>query len=300
VPSIAGLSQRLNPFFVWRRRHRIRPRATEAAEHVRQTLRGYGVPTNVSDARLRSLRGTHNGKRAFIIGNGPSLKSEDLTRLQGEITFASNKIYLIFDATPWRPTYYSVTDRLVARQNATVIERLELRKLLSDDLKPLLRASGAVWFHERWRNAGIFDNDAPFMAQYGHFSEDALVGIDAGWTVVYAQLQLAFYMGIQRVYLLGMDFDFSVPTKTAKTSDRGYETALLSGGEVNHFHRHYREPGELWSTPRLDCQRRAFLTAQLHYEHAGRKIINVSRQTKLTVFPLATLESELPELFSTP
>ena len=41
----------------------------------------------------------YEGKRCFIIGNGPSLKLEDLNRLKNEITIASNKIYLIFNKT---------------------------------------------------------------------------------------------------------------------------------------------------------------------------------------------------------
>ncbi len=46
--------------------------------------------------KLRKLYNIHSGKRCFIIGNGPSLKSEDLDKLRDEISFASNGIYLIF------------------------------------------------------------------------------------------------------------------------------------------------------------------------------------------------------------
>ena len=33
----------------------------------------------------------HSGRRAFIIGNGPSLTVADLERLKGEVTFASEQ-----------------------------------------------------------------------------------------------------------------------------------------------------------------------------------------------------------------
>ena len=42
------------------------------------------------------LKGKHRGKRGFIIGNGPSLKNTDLTKLEDEFTFGMNRIYLLF------------------------------------------------------------------------------------------------------------------------------------------------------------------------------------------------------------
>src|SRR5699024_7865108 len=61
-------------------------------------------------ARIEALRNCHKGERCFIIGNGPSLRAEDLDKLKNEITFACNRINLIFDQTDWRPTYYCITD----------------------------------------------------------------------------------------------------------------------------------------------------------------------------------------------
>ena len=48
--------------------------------------------------------------RAFIIGNGVSLKETPLQLLQGEITFGMNRIHKLYSETSWRPTYYVLTD----------------------------------------------------------------------------------------------------------------------------------------------------------------------------------------------
>lgn len=48
--------------------------------------------------------------RAWIIGNGPSLKDTPLDALIGEDTFAVNNIGKIFPYTEWRPKYYVRTD----------------------------------------------------------------------------------------------------------------------------------------------------------------------------------------------
>jgi len=45
-------------------------------------------------------------KRAFVVGNGPSLANTPLDLLNGEVSFATNRISLIYDNTDWRPSYY--------------------------------------------------------------------------------------------------------------------------------------------------------------------------------------------------
>ena len=66
--------------------------------------------------KLSELKGCHKGQRCFIIGNGPSLKAEDLDKLQNEICFASNMIYKIYDQTSWRPTYYCNSDTRILKK----------------------------------------------------------------------------------------------------------------------------------------------------------------------------------------
>lgn len=44
--------------------------------------------------------------RCFIVGNGPSLAFTPVDRLAGEITFACNRINLIYPFTDWRPSFY--------------------------------------------------------------------------------------------------------------------------------------------------------------------------------------------------
>lgn len=67
---------------------------------------------------LAKYKDIHKGKRCFLIGSGPSLKTEDLDLLyeNGEITFASNKIFKLYNQTDWRPNYYCVTDYKVIKQ----------------------------------------------------------------------------------------------------------------------------------------------------------------------------------------
>ena len=46
-----------------------------------------------------STRNEYLGRRGFAIGNGPSLRIEDIGSLSNEITLASNKVYFAFGQT---------------------------------------------------------------------------------------------------------------------------------------------------------------------------------------------------------
>jgi hypothetical protein len=247
------------------------------------TWRGF---PSIATRGLTELQNIHSGRRAFIIGNGPSLRLADLDRLRGEITYASNKIYLAYDETDWRPTYYTVCDYLVAQNNAEAINQLACKKLFPRTLqKHGCNGDSVTWYEERFENK-FFDawpeevrDRADFL-----FSQNAIHGLQGGYTVIYHQLQLAFFMGIREAYILGVDFHFDVPKTTAEdgrfTSDV-YRKALSSSGEVNHFHKDYRKAGEKWSIPRLDLQSHAFRSAGQAFARAGGRLLNASRRSAL-------------------
>ena len=195
--------------------------------------RGAGVVTYSSQISLGELKNCHAGRRAFVIGNGPSLRIRDLDHLQDEITFAANKIYLAFDSTHWRPTYYGVEDKLVMVQNYHTI------KALKGPVKFLPR------YLNRWvapiPDAVYFDLETvPFYPQRPCFSHNAATRVYWGSTITYTLIQLACFMGIREIFLLGVDHDFKIPDE--RDPDDPY--ILISQGERNHFHPDYRKPGE--------------------------------------------------------
>ena len=240
------------------------------------------LPFTRNSRRLLALKDRHQGERCFIIGTGPSLLVEDLDRLVNEITFASNKIFLAFDQTRWRPTYYSVFDILVAQQNKKQIKELELNKIMSLPMLPSLDQSEVIWVYTRATEEQV---DKPTA----HFSTNLLRGLYGGRTVIIAQLQLAYYMGIREVYLLGVDFHFNISKPTGEESMHGL--VLESQGEKNHFHPEYRKAGEKWTIPRLDHQYKAFGRAKTAFEKQGGTIYNASRQTALDLFPRIDFEA---------
>jgi hypothetical protein len=195
------------------------------------------------------------------------LRIEDLEKLKNEITYASNKIFLAFEQTQWRPTYYTMADHIVAENNKETINSLKLQKIFAH----------SVWDYFKQQKDVIFVN--PWTKE-GEESWDLVKGIRAGYSVINFDLKLAFWMGIREVYVIGVDFYFEDKSILTGRFEKGNEV-IISVGEHNHFHPDYRKPGETWTIPRLDKQREEFLWARQMYEADGGKIYNASRQTKL-------------------
>lgn len=72
--------------------------------------------------RISGIKDVYKGKRCFIVGNGPSLRVDDLDKIKNEYSFASNKIYKIFDKTMWRPDYYVICDAIYLRESLEEIK----------------------------------------------------------------------------------------------------------------------------------------------------------------------------------
>ena len=82
-------------------------------------------------ARLSALRGSQQGRRAFIIGNGPSLRHTDLSLLRDEFTFGLNRIYLMFPALGFRTSCLVSVNDLVVEQCAHEFQALDMPRFFS-------------------------------------------------------------------------------------------------------------------------------------------------------------------------
>jgi hypothetical protein len=228
--------------------------------------------------KLRKLKNIHKNKRAFILGNGPSLCVEDLNKIKDEITFAANKIYLAFGETSFRPKYYFVEDLLVYEQNIKEISNIKQMKFFPTVALKNAKVKNGIYYKLVYEN---------YYPSFPNISNDISKEVFWGATVIYSMIQFAIYMGIKELYLIGLDFNFLVPIGQENSSE------IVSSGEKNHFHKNYRKVGEKWNHPKLEEQYNAFLGIREYCEKNEIKIYNASRSTKLDVFDMMTLEEIL-------
>ena len=81
--------------------------------------------------RLAALKDAHKGERAFVIGNGPSLKQTDLSKLKNEFTFGMNRIYLMFPELGFSTSCLVSINDLVIEQCADEMAALEIPKYIA-------------------------------------------------------------------------------------------------------------------------------------------------------------------------
>jgi len=65
-------------------------------------------------SRLAALHNSRAGQRCFILGNGPSLRQTDLSKLRNEATIGLNRIFLAFPEMGFHTSYLvSINDLVI-------------------------------------------------------------------------------------------------------------------------------------------------------------------------------------------
>lgn len=225
-----------------------------------------------SRSRMRAMQNIHRSQRCFIIGNGPSLKQTDLTKLKGEFTFGLNRIYLMFPQLGFSTTYFVSINDLVIEQCAGEIAALPIPKFLA-------------WHSNR--HFQRFPDDMIFLyTTYTgpRFAKDMTGRVWEGATVTNIALQLAFYMGFEKVILIGVDHNFASKGEANKT-------VVSTGDDPNHFSNNYFGKGFRWQLPDLDTSEIGYKMAREHYQKAGREIVDATVGGKLAIFPKVDYDS---------
>ncbi|WP_226677965.1 6-hydroxymethylpterin diphosphokinase MptE-like protein [Mesobacillus jeotgali] len=232
------------------------------------------IPLTMNNYKILNYKNKFAGKRCFIIGNGPSLRPEDLEKLKGEFTFASNKIYKIFDKTSWRPTFYMVVDPTVLEENVKEINLVEAEnKFTLKGYKNLF-------------NADIYFNNNLQKSKRGTFSKNVMESLYSSGTVSYHLLQIAYYMGFSEVYLIGHDYNFN--GAVSKTKDLSF----LNGPDnsVHYFSEDYIRKDEKKPGQAPEEIYHGMEKAKAVYESSGRNIYNATRITYLDVFDIKNFD----------
>lgn len=200
------------------------------------------------------LKDKYLGEPCLIIGNGKSLAHESNEFLSMIPSFGTNRIYMKFT-----PSFYVCVNPLVAEQYKHEIEMLKCPKFVTDRVN----IPGAIPLHSNH-----------IMA----FSRNPEEYICEGYTVTYVCMQLAYFMGFQNIYLIGVDHDY-------KFSGEPNQVLTATGDDPNHFDPAYFSGGHTWNAPDLAMSEKAYLMAKRVFEADHRSITNIGRDSKLEIFP---------------
>ena len=224
---------------------------------------------------LKRFKNIHKGKRCFVVGNGPSLRVEDLDKLHehGEICFGFNRICRVYDKTEWRPTYFCAGDPRVINIMEDDIPGIKGNVFLSDAYhshkNPIF--NNANYVHLNYEYYGNMHPD---------FSMDITMEVRLGNTTVYdIGLQFAVYMGFSEIYLIGCDC-----ANFGECTDKD-----------NHFISNYIDENErdVFKGVVTDWRSifKAYETAKWYSRKNGFRIFNATRGGKLEIFERVDFDS---------
>lgn len=218
-------------------------------------------------------KNSKKGKRCFLIGNGPSLKVEDLEKLKNEDCFGVNEIHRIFSQTTWRPQYITIKDRYT-KSTPEEIEKLDCEMVFLGDYY--------------WRYNPIYRKDAICVREiYGFntnkykFSGDLRKGTYSAPTVVYTAMQIIAHFGYSEVYLLGFDHSY-----TFEFDKKG--RVINTGKENTHFFKDDKASdiiGNVWGMTK------AYEAFKEYADKNGIIVKNATRGGKLEIFERVDFDS---------
>lgn len=162
----------------------------------------------------KEFENIHKGKRCFVIGNGPSLKEQDLSLLENEYVFTVNQIVRNPDFKKIKTNYHFWADPVFFDLSPDKPEDLELLEVFkgvnTEDNKPIcFLPTYAYDFVKKFildKELNIRYYKVVYKFHDGYNKRINFTKFIPGfYTVVQYAIAMAIYMGFSKIYLLGCD-----------------------------------------------------------------------------------------------
>lgn len=246
----------------------------------------------------------HRGERCFVIGNGPSLKSDDLSLLKDEQVFTVNYFNKMKDYQAAHTNYHFWVDSMFFNGrddvHADMAEVMESYSAIAQEkCECFLPVSAYGFLKEKKLLPSIKPN---FLYIDGMLANGQKLKMDLAniitpyTTVVQYAITAAIYMGFSEIYLLGCDSTYLMGL---------FHKLLEVKDDEMHAYRNDNSEKQVeeiigkWSMPEiLNDQYLLFLGYEKLYQYCkerGIKLVNCSRQTVVTSIPRASMEQVLRE-----
>lgn len=269
------------------------------APHISQRVRHTFEMQN----NLRDFVGRHQGRRAFVLGNGPSLNKVDMSLLKDEITFGANQIHLGFQKWGWETDYWAITDRLQIEKYSSSFSKA----LSNSEFMKFVPASTVHLFDFKPETTCPIHHN--FITPEGdpEFSLDPTI-VNSGKSVVFVMAQLAAVMGCTDIVFLGVDHSYGVPAarqqsnlnirvadRLLDSNPRARMRSIPVWGEKDttadtHFDPRYIQ-NRVFHAPDMDKLALCLGAAADQARQRGISIRNASPGTKLTTVPTVDFDS---------
>lgn len=200
---------------------------------------------------IKLLKNIHIGKRCFILGNGPSLKKQNILLLKDEYTFVTNHFVHHEKFNEINPNFYCASDTNFFKPKVND-EWYEKFKSISKSVKLFFtyRASNQIHKEHLFKGFDLYylRYHPKKIWEYKQFSSNVEDCVYTGDTVIIDFcIPLAIYMGFSEIYLLGVDSNYTIDIKnnieyafdSSKVTTKRSSNEHLRGSWVNNVTESY-------------------------------------------------------------
>ena len=246
-----------------------------------------GILFNLSFSKKRLLsknlayKDRHKDQHCFILGTGPSLKSlssDQLNAIEKHVIFGTNSLYKAAVTAQLTPTYYCLMDNLYWEQWSHTFEEVVAKyntcpPIFITDYRA---ASFAEQANSKLQHIYIHSKKYPIS----DMSENLHTNIYAAMNVVSYSILAALYMGFNRIYLLGCDYNAFCSVGRGHAYDDKSELKQVSYN-LAFYLKFY------WITTEFH-----YLIAKLA-KRKGVEIVNLTHESLLDAYPRKSLDELL-------
>lgn len=220
---------------------------------------------------IPNFRNRYSGEDCFLLANGPSLNKVDFQRINKYHLIGLNKIYLLLERFKLDLTFHVAINRLVIEQGWEQFSLLDCPSFLSYVPARKLTSSAS--------NLKFFLTEQNPVPRFSRVYDEA---IWEGWTVTFAALQLAYFMGFENIFIVGLDHSFKVVGSPN-------EEQTMDHADPNHFDPRYFA-GSRWHLPDLEGSEMGYKIAKFAFERSEKAIFDATEEGQCRIFDRISLE----------
>jgi len=154
------------------------------------------------------------GNRCFIVATGSSIKNQDLKLLENEIVIGVSGLYNHADIDIMNPKYYINPPIFKSHSKYNKEENFidylnDMDKSLNDDTIMFFDINDKIYIDKY----SLFSNKKIIWKNYERWNESDIHNIKLNalpsiWSVSESSIQIALYLGFDKIYLIGFDHDW--------------------------------------------------------------------------------------------
>jgi hypothetical protein len=225
---------------------------------------------------LKDFKDIHKGKDAFLVACGPSLNDIPVCLLNGEIVYG---VSLAYKYDGLNIDYHFIGDMNIYGQKKDEV-------LQAKNIEHFFTSNGIYEHYETPENTHFWNGRF-----HPHFSTNAADGVHGGGTSTFVAMQFAYYMGIQKLYVVGLDHYDTLDEQLEQVRETGFKKnkhnlVVTTGEDVNHFTKDFYPKGTAWFVPQVERMANSYRMAREAFEKDGREIWNCSTHTVLDEYYL--------------